>query len=404
MKKIERVFLIILDSVGVGELPDAASYGDEGSDTLRTCYETGLLKVPTMEKMGLFQIDGLDYARPVSHFGDEEGIGVYEKNIGSYGKMIEKSAGKDTTVGHWEIAGIISARPLPTYPHGFPPEVIKEFEGKTGHKALCNLPYSGTEVLKDYGEQHLDGGGLIVYTSADSVFQVAAHEGIVPIEELYRVCEIARNLLQGEHGVGRVIARPFEGSAPNFKRTARRKDFSIAPPRNTVLNLLQEKGVATIGVGKIEDIFSGSGIAESVHTKSNRDGMAVTKKFIEKDFNGLCFVNLVDFDMLYGHRNDVLGYVNALNEFDEWLGSVIHKFRETDLLLMAADHGCDPAPPGTDHTREYIPILAYGAMVKGNNNLGIRDSFADIGKTIADIFSIESEVLDGESMLNELLR
>ena len=396
MKKIERVFLIVLDSVGVGELPDAAFYGDEGSNTLKTCYETGMLKVPTMEKMGLFQIDGLEYASPLS--------GARDGNIiGSYGKMNEKSAGKDTTIGHWEISGIVSCRPLPTYPDGFPPEVIEEFEGKTGYKALCNLPYSGTEVLKDYGEQHLAGKGLIVYTSADSVFQVAAHEDIVPIEELYHVCEIARNLLQGEHGVGRVIARPFEGSAPNFKRTVRRKDFSIAPPHDTVLNLLQESGFATIGVGKIEDIFSGSGISESVHTKSNQDGMAETERFIRKDFSGLCFVNLVDFDMLYGHRNDVLGYVNALNEFDEWLTRAIQKFRETDLLLIAADHGCDPAPPGTDHTREYIPLLAYGAMVKGNNNLGIRSSFADIGKTIADIFEIESEVLEGASMLTDLL-
>ena len=396
MKKIERVFLIILDSVGVGELPDAASYGDEGSNTLKTCYETGLLKVPTMGKMGLFQIDGLDYAKSVSNVGERD-------VIGGYGKMNEKSAGKDTTIGHWEISGIVSRHPLPTYPHGFPPEVIEEFEEKTGYKALCNLPYSGTKVLNDYGEQHLAGEGLIVYTSADSVFQVAAHEGIVPIEELYRVCEIARILLQGEHGVGRVIARPFEGSAPNFKRTVRRKDFSIAPPRDTVLNLLQKKGLDTIGVGKIEDIFSGSGISESVHTKSNKDGMTATEKFIEKDFSGLCFVNLVDFDMLYGHRNDVLGYVNALNEFDEWLGEVIKKFRDTDLLLIAADHGCDPALPGTDHTREYIPLLAYGAAVKENNNLGIRSSFADIGKTIANIFEIESEVLDGESMLINLL-
>jgi len=396
MKKIERVFLIILDSVGVGELPDAASYGDEGSNTLRTCYETGLLKVSTMEKMGLFHIDGLDYAKRESGIDEDE-------IIGSYGKMCEKSAGKDTTIGHWEISGIVSSRPLPTYPHGFPPELIMEFEEKTGHKTLCNLPYSGTEVLKDFGEQHLAGGGLIVYTSADSVFQVAAHEEIVPIEELYRVCEIARNLLQDEHGVGRVIARPFEGSAPIFKRTERRKDFSIAPPHDTMLNLLQEKGFATIGVGKIEDIFSGSGVSESVHTKSNQDGMKVTEKFIKKDFGGLCFVNLVDFDMLYGHRNDVLGYVSALNEFDEWLGKAIYKFRETDLLLLAADHGCDPAPPGTDHTREYIPILAYGAMVKRNNNLGVRSTFADIGKTIADIFEVDSKILEGESMLPDML-
>jgi len=396
-KRIERVFLIVLDSVGVGELPDAACYGDEGSNTLKTCFESGLLKVPIMEKLGLFQIDGLEYAR--SDVSDGK-----QNIIGSYGKMNEKSAGKDTTIGHWEISGVVSKRPLPTYPRGFPPHVIAEFEEKTGYKALCNLPYSGTEVLKDYGERHMLGEGLIVYTSADSVFQVAAHEEIVSIEELYRVCEIARNLLVGEHGVGRVIARPFEGSAPNFQRTARRKDFSIAPPHDTVLNLLQEKGFATIGVGKIEDIFSGSGISKSVHTKSNQSGMLETKKFIGKDFSGLCFVNLVDFDMLYGHRNDVLGYVKALNEFDEWLGEVTFKFRETDLLLITADHGCDPAPPGTDHTREYIPILAYGAMIKENNNLGIRGSFADIGKTIADIFDVNSEILEGESMLTDLLR
>jgi len=389
---IDRVFLLVLDSVGIGALPDAAAYGDAGCNTLRSCYQTGELHLPNMARLGLFNIDGVDYGSPC------------EAPIGAYGRLAEVSAGKDTTIGHWELMGIISQRPLPTYPDGFPQDLIARFEAETGYTALCNKPYSGTEVLVDYGETHLETNkSVIVYTSADSVFQVAAHMDKVPIEELYRISEIVRGLLVGEHGVGRVIARPFEGTVGAFRRTALRKDFSKEPPRDTLLNVMEQNGLTTIGVGKIEDIFAGSGISESVPAKSNADGMRQIEALVQKDFRGLCFVNLVEFDMLYGHRNDAIGYTKALNAFDTWLGQVLPALRDTDVLLLTADHGCDPGYPGTDHTREYVPFLAYGKQVRQGVNLGTRASFADVGKTIGAMLGIDVPV-DGESMTSELMQ
>ena len=389
MGKIKRVFLIILDGLGIGELPDAADYGDVGSNTLRTCFETGLLQLPHMESLGLFNIDGIDYkaGSPLP--------------VGTFARLAEASPGKDTTIGHWEIGGIISERPLPTYPDGFPAELVARIEAACGYKALCNKPYSGTEVLKDYGDMHLNTEkSMILYTSADSVFQVAAHTDVVPIEELYRISQIARDLLVGEHGVGRVIARPFDGQYP-FRRTPQRRDFSMPPPRDTVLDILKRSGLETIGVGKIEDIFAGAGLSRSLPKKGNQACMEETEALIKEDFTGLCFVNLVDFDMVFGHRNNAPGFAGALNEFDAWLGRVLPLFREGDVLMLTADHGCDPAPPGTDHTREYVPFLAWGSPIKQGLNLKTRDSFADIGKTILDLFEIQAP-LDGISMAGEM--
>ena len=379
----KRVFLIVLDSVGIGELPDAAEYGDSGSNTLKVCYEQDCFNVPNMRKLGLFNIDGIDY---------DEGV---PSPVGSYGRCEEMSKGKDTTTGHWEICGIISEKALPTYPDGFPEEVLAEFMKRTGRGVLCNKPYSGTQVILDYGEEHLKTGDLIVYTSADSVFQIAAHEEKVPIEQLYEYCKIAREILVGEHGVGRVIARPFIGSYPDFKRTTNRHDFSLVPPKDTVLDYLKNSGLDVLPVGKIYDIFAGKGVMASQPTKGNLDGMAKTDEWLEKDFNGLCFINLVDFDMLYGHRNDVKGYASALTEFDSWLGSFMNKMREDDILMITSDHGCDPVTPSTDHSREYTFILVYGKKLKAVN-LGTRKTFADIGMTIADIFGIDCP-LAGES-------
>ena len=389
---IDRVFLIVLDSVGIGALPDAAAYGDAGCNTLRSCYQTGELRLPNMERLGLFNIDGIDYGTP------------YEAPIGAYGRLAEASAGKDTTIGHWELMGIISPKPLPTYPDGFPQDLITRFEAETGYIALCNKPYSGTEVLTDYGEAHLGTDkSVIVYTSADSVFQVAVHMEKVPIEELYRICEIARGLLVGEHGVGRVIARPFDGAPGAFQRTALRRDFSKIPPRETLLNVMERNGLATIGVGKIEDIFAGSGISESIPAKSNEDGMKQIAALVQGEFKGLCFVNLVEFDMLYGHRNDAVGYTKALNTFDIWLGKMLPTLRDTDVLILTADHGCDPGYPGTDHTREYVPIIVYGKEIRQGINLGTGASFADVGKTIAELFGIDA-LIDGDSMIDKLMQ
>jgi len=375
---IKRVFLIVLDSVGIGELPDAKNYQDEGSNTFRSLYQTGLLKVLNMEKLGIFHIDGMDYAK--SDFAP----------CGIYGRCMEASAGKDTTTGHWEIAGVISHKPMPTYPNGFPEEIIKEFEEKTGRRTLCNLPYSGTDVIRDFGKAHVETGDLIVYTSADSVFQIAAHEDVVPVEQLYEYCRIARQILKGEHSVGRVIARPFTGTYPNFSRTDRRHDFSLEPSKYTICDYLHKSGYDVIGVGKIYDIFAGRSITESTGTnKDNRDGMEKTLRLLDKDFTGLAFVNLVDFDMVYGHRNDVFGYTNAVNEFDEWLGAFLNGLKEDDVVFITADHGCDPATPSTDHSREYIPVLGYGRHLRKNVNLGTRNTYSDIAATIADIFAID---------------
>lgn len=386
---VKRFFLIVLDSFGVGELPDAYKWHDEGSNTLGAIRNHPNFNCPELKEMGLFNIDGV-------------GGGVSAPKA-SYARMSEKSMGKDTTIGHWEIAGIISPEPLPTYPEGFPDDIIKEFEAKTGRKVICNKPYSGTEVIKDYGREHIETGALIVYTSADSVFQIAAHEDIVPVEKLYMYCEIARKMLVGKHGVGRVIARPFNGEYP-YTRTANRHDFSLLPPSDTMLNVLQRAGYDTISVGKIYDIFAGSGISESNRTASNTHGMQVTKEIQGRDFSGLCFVNLVDFDMKYGHRNDVAGYAAAATEFDGFLSSFVKDMREDDVLLITADHGCDPATPSTDHSREYTPMLIYGKGIKGGVNLGTRASFADISATVLEYFGVAQEATCGASFLTQVLK
>ena len=384
---IQRVFLIVLDSFGVGELPDAAAFNDAGSHTLRSCAAQNEFHVPHMQSLGLFNIDGVGTGQPVS------------MPAGAFGKCAERSKGKDTTTGHWEIAGLISEQPMPTYPNGFPPEIIAAFEAKTGRHVLCNKPYSGTAVIADYGRQHVETGDLIVYTSADSVFQIAAHESVVPVEQLYDYCRIARNLLQGEHAVGRVIARPFTGEWP-YSRTSRRHDFSLTPPKPTMLDNLQCAGFDVIGVGKIYDIFAGKGLRAPLPTEGNNDGMGKTMQLLQKEFHGLCFVNLVDFDMMYGHRNDAPGYAQALTDFDRWLGAFLQKLEDDDLLMITADHGCDPLTESTDHSREYIPLLVYGNQVQPCN-LGIRSTYADIGKTVCDIFKVPN-TLAGTSFLPEI--
>lgn len=382
----KRVFLIVLDSVGAGEAPDAEKFGDVGCNTLGTCAADKNLHIPNMRKLGLYNLDGISFGKP-------------EKDVtGCYAKMTECSAGKDTTAGHWEIAGMISEKAMPTYPYGFPADIIEEFENRTGRKTLCNKVYSGTEVIHDYGREHMETGKLIVYTSADSVFQVAAHEEIVPLEELYEDCRTAREILQGEHGVGRVIARPFIGQYPDYVRTVNRHDFSLEPPKETVLDALKSKGFQTIGIGKIYDIFAGKGISETYPNEGNKKNMEKAIELLDKEFEGLCFVNLVDFDMLYGHRNDVKGYVNALNEADVQIGQFMEGMKEEDILIITADHGCDPGFRGTDHTREYTPCLCYGRQLRHNVNLGIRKSFADIARTIAEYFGLDDSG-DGESFL-----
>lgn len=380
-----RIFLIVLDSYGIGALPDAADFGDEGSNTLKTITSSKAYDTPNMEKLGLFHIDGVDWMKKEA------------SPVGAFGRMRERSRGKDTTIGHWEIAGVVSPKPLPVYPNGFPEEILEKFRKATGREVLCNLPYSGTDVIRDYGEEHMKTGALIVYTSADSVFQIAAHEEIVPVEELYRYCEIAREILCGEHGVGRVIARPFIGEAPNFKRTANRHDFSLLPPRDTMLDAILAAGYDTYGIGKIYDIFAGKGIAHTQRIQNNVDGMEKTIEMQDKDFKGLCFVNLVDFDMLYGHRNDIEGYANAATVFDRQLKTFLERMRPEDILMITADHGCDPGFKGTDHSREHTPLLIYGADIQENVNLGTRETFADIAATILDLLQVENNT-DGTSM------
>ena len=388
----KRVFLIVLDSCGCGEMPDSADFGDAGSNTLRACTASSRLDIPTLSKMGIFNIDSVDCGTPVP------------APTAAYGRMAEKSRGKDTTIGHWELAGLISPRPLPTFPDGFPADFIQAFEEKTGRKVLCNKPYSGTEVIRDYGREQKETGGLICYTSADSVFQIAANEADIPPEELYRICEIAREMLTGpELGVGRVIARPYTGEYPNYVRTSNRHDFSLLPPAPTLLDELKQAGLATIGVGKIYDIFAGQGITEMVRNKSNADGMEHTLHYAAQDFEGLCFVNLVDFDMLYGHRNDVDGYAAALTEFDGQLRELLPMLKEDDLLFITADHGCDPSTPSTDHSREHVPLLAYGAKMKAGYNLGTRSTYADLAATVAEYFGVKANIA-GTSFLREILQ
>lgn len=388
MEDNRRLFLIVLDSVGIGEAPDAAQFGDEGSNTVRAAVEAGA-DLPNLRRLGLFNIDGMDWTEPEA------------APIGAFGRMREASMGKDTTIGHWEIAGVVSPKPLPTFPDGFPPEIIRNFEKLTGRKVICNKPYSGTQLLLDYGREHVETGALMVYTSADSVFQVAAHEDIVPIEELYHDCELAREMLTGDYAVGRVIARPFVGEYPNYTRTARRHDYSLQPPRATVLNNLEDAGYECIGVGKISDIFAGSGITQQIRTQNNTDGIAKTLDLMENDFEGICFVNLVDFDMVYGHRNDAPGYARALMEFDQALPKFMEQMGEDDLLIITADHGCDPSTPSTDHSREYTPMLAWSKKIRPGANLGTRTTFADIGATVLEYFGLENRT-DGQSFLKEI--
>lgn len=390
---MRRVFLIVLDSFGIGNSPDAGDFGDQGANTLATIRKSPSFSCENLARLGLFHIDGV------------EGEGSKEVPEGIYGRLTETSRGKDTTIGHWEIAGLLSPDPLPVYPEGFPEEVLEQLRQATGRDILCNKPYSGTEVIRDYGEEHMHTGKLIVYTSADSVLQIAAHEEIVPVETLYAYCEAARKIMTGRHGVGRIIARPFIGNAPDFTRTANRHDYSLLPPGETMLDILQKNGYDTYGIGKIYDIFSGQGIAHTERIKNNTDGMEKTIRMLDQEFRGICFVNLVDFDMVYGHRNDIHGYAKAIAEFDGQLGEFLARMREEDILMITADHGCDPGYPGTDHTRERVPFLAYGKQLKQNVNLGTRTSFADIAATILDLFSIENReenTIGGTSFRKEM--
>ncbi|MEG0649320.1 MAG: phosphopentomutase [Oscillospiraceae bacterium] len=387
----KRVFLIVLDSFGIGEMPDAADFGDEGSDTLGAIATSDKFNVPKLQSMGMFNIDGVKLTPKA------------DAPLGAFARLCEKSKGKDTTIGHWEIAGVESPTALPVFPNGFPSDLIDAFKAKTGCEVLCNKPYSGTDVLRDYGEEHMRTGALIVYTSADSVFQVAAHESVVPYQKLYEYCEAARELLTGKYGVGRVIARPFAGENPeNFKRTTNRHDISLKPPRKTMLDAIKAAGLASIGVGKIYDIFAGEGVSEKIKTTGNVNGMEETIRLAKSDFHGLAFINLVDFDMIYGHRNDIDGYAAAATQFDKQLCELLPLLREDDLLMITADHGCDPSTPSTDHSREYVPLLIYGAKVKQGENLHTINGFGCIATTICAYLGVNAN-LDGENLLSKII-
>ena len=387
MSKFKRAFVIVLDSYGIGREPDAPEFGDDVCNTLKSIVVSPKYDTPNMKKLGLFNIDGVGCGTPEA------------QPIGSFARLRELSRGKDTTTGHWELAGIVSEQPMPTYPDGFPADLIAKLEEAFGKKILCNKPYSGTAVIHDYGQEQEKTGGLIVYTSADSVFQIAANEKDVPVEELYGYCKTARKILQGKHGVGRVIARPYIGEYPNYTRTSRRHDFSLDPTGDTMLDALARKGLATIGVGKISDIFAGRSVSRSLGiNKDNNDGMEKTLKLMDEDFTGLCFVNLVDFDMQYGHRRNVDGYAAAATAFDKQLGEFMGKMKDDDVLMITADHGCDPGAPGTDHTREYVPLLIYGKNIKAGVNLGTYPTFAMLGATISDMFDCDLKT-KGESLL-----
>ncbi len=389
----KRVFVVVLDSFGVGQAPDAADFGDCGANTLRSIAQNQNFHCPNLTRMGLFNLDGADVLLPDS------------APIGAFARLRECSRGKDTTIGHWEIAGVESTTPLPTYPNGFPPEIIREFEHITGRGVLCNRPYSGTQVLRDYGEEHLRTGALIVYTSADSVFQVAAHESVVPVEQLYEYCRAARAMLTGKHGVGRVIARPFEGTcAEDFRRTARRHDFSLTPPAPTMLDALSGAGLDVLAVGKIRDIFAGRGVTEHFPTSGNAEGEQTLLQLAQRDFHGLAFVNLVDFDMLYGHRRNIDGYARAASAFDQTLGQLLPLLRADDLLMITADHGCDPGfLRSTDHTREYVPLLMCGESVRAGLNLGTINGFGAVAATVCGWLGVSAE-LQGESLLPRILQ
>ena len=390
MTKTKRVFIVVLDSMGVGEMPDAYRWGDEGSNTLGHIRTHANFDCPNLKAAGLFNIDGVG--------------GGTDHPTGAFCRMSEASSGKDTTTGHWEMSGLISENPFPTYPDGFPDEVVEAIEKLTGRKVLCNKPYSGTEVIKDYGEKHIKTGDLIVYTSADSVLQIAAHEDVIPVPELYKICEDVRKLMTGKHAVGRIIARPFEGEYP-FRRTARRHDFSLVPPKTTMVDRLEACGFDRISVGKIYDIFAGKGFKETEcnRTVSNADGLAKTTEIAKRNFNGLCFVNLVDFDSAYGHRNDVAGYAAAMTEFDRWLGDFVPKMKKDDLLFITADHGCDPSTPSTDHSREYVPMICLGYGVKSGVNLGTRKTFADLSATVLEALGATQGDTAGTSFLSDIL-
>ena len=389
--KFKRVFVIVLDSVGIGYAPDAADFGDEGADTMRRISSSDKFNIPNLISMGLGGIDGIDY------------LPTAEKPTAAVCRLRERSRGKDTTTGHWEMMGIVSERAMPTYPDGFPKEILNEFSRRTGRGVLCNKPYSGTDVIRDYGKAHVESGDLIVYTSADSVFQIAAHEEIVPVEQLYDYCRIAREILQGEHAVGRVIARPFIGTEGTYKRTENRHDYSLTPPKATAMDAIGEAGLDVISIGKIYDIFSGAGIKKSLPTHNNGEGMRTLLEVQKADFNGLCFANLVDFDMLYGHRQDIDGYANALTAFDAWLPEFMKGMRDDDALIITADHGCDPGDTSTDHTREEVPFIIYGKRVKPVN-LGTRIGFATIGNTAADMLGVCFSEGDAPSVASEVTK
>ena len=392
MASIKRVFLIVLDSFGIGCAPDAADFGDGRCNTLASLTTSPELHAPNLTKLGLFNIDGIGCGTPA------------DSPIGTFARLRELSRGKDTTIGHWEIAGIVSEQPMPTYPNGFPTEILERLSAACdGKKILCNKPYSGTQVIHDYGREQEETGGLIVYTSADSVLQIAANEADVPVERLYDYCRAAREIMQGEHGVGRIIARPYVGSYPNYERTAHRHDFSLDPTGDTMMDALVRRGHEVIAVGKISDIFAGRGVTRSTGVnENNADGMEKTLRIQREDFTGLCFVNLVDFDMTYGHRRDIAGYARATTEFDVQLGTFMERMHEDDVLMITADHGCDPGAPGTDHTREYVPLLVYGAQIRQGLNLGTYPTFAMIGATVSDMFGA-GLTTKGESLLPRIL-
>ena len=380
MSNIQRVILIILDSVGCGDAPDAESFGDQGSNTLsNTAQAVGGLKLPNVGRLGLGNITPI------------KGVSPVDEALGAYGRLTEVSPGKDTTTGHWELMGIPLESPFPTYPHGFPKDIIAEFERRIGRRTLGNYPASGTVIIQELGVEHMRSGKPIVYTSADSVFQLAAHEEVIPVDELYRCCQIAREILSGEHAVGRVIARPFVGEPGNFTRTERRKDFSLTPPKDTLMDVLKADGKEVMGVGKIEDIFAHRGLTQSNHTLNNMAGVDAVLRFMVTDAGGLIFANLVDFDMLYGHRNNPRGYADALEEFDVRLPEIQAALCDGDVLMLTADHGNDPTTPSTDHSRERVPILVTGPQVRRATDLGTRDSFADVAASIADLLGVAWE-------------
>lgn len=389
---IDRVIWIVLDGVGIGELPDAKEYGDQGSNTLcNTAKQVGGLNLKNLVSLGLGNIDDMKH------------IDKVDNPAGSFGKLAAISKGKDTTIGHWEMIGIPTYNGFPTYPNGFPEEVIDKFLNRIGKsKALGNCTASGTQIIEELGEEHLKTAYPIVYTSADSVFQIACHEDLIPIEKLYEYCEIAREILVGEHGVARVIARPFKGELGSFYRTENRRDFSLKPSNDNLLVKMVEKGLTTLGIGKIEDIFAGVGISKSLHTKSNMDGLEKTLQAMESEDANLIFTNLVEFDSKWGHRNDYAGFAQGLEEFDLKLEEILNKMNSNDMLIITADHGCDPTTPSTDHSREYVPVIVYGNNIKANINLGTGDTFANMGQTIAEIFQLD-ELVIGESFLGEIL-